>query len=94
MDEDQIQSIESQLDRLEEQLEENTRIIKKIYRAHIISRIITLFYWLLVIGVAIGAFYFIQPYIDAVINAVNGINNTKDTILDGIKSRLEHTSNQ
>lgn len=61
---------------------ENNKILKSIRRSNRWSTIFRLFYWLIIIGVSIGAFYFIQPYIDPLINAYKGIQ----TDINNIKS--------
>ncbi len=44
--------------------EENNRILAKLYRSWWWSRAWKWFYWLVIVGVALGAFYFLQPYVD------------------------------
>lgn len=44
--------------------EENNEILRAMRRAMRIGRIVKGVYWVLILGTAIGAFYFIQPYID------------------------------
>ena len=43
--------------------EENNELLHKIYRSVIWRRIISIMYWVLIIGIAVGAFYFLQPII-------------------------------
>ena len=52
---------------LEETLElarENNKILRGIRRSQRIASFMSLLYWVVVIGVAIGAFYYLQPYVD------------------------------
>lgn len=51
------------LSRIREIAEENNRILHKMRRGIIWGRIFTVFYWLVIIGATIGAYYFIQPVI-------------------------------
>jgi len=44
---------------------ENNRMLHKMRRAQILGTIFTVVYWLVIIGVGIGAFYFVQPYIES-----------------------------
>ena len=56
---------------LEENLalsKENNELIKKVRNFQKWSRISRIFYWIIIIGVAYGAFYFLQPYIEKVMN--------------------------
>lgn len=44
--------------------EENNRMLRKMERMARINTAIRIAYWVIVIGAAIGLFYFLQPYID------------------------------
>ncbi|MBI4692310.1 MAG: hypothetical protein HY773_02645 [Candidatus Terrybacteria bacterium] len=43
--------------------EESLRILKKMNRAAVIGRILRFFKWMIIIGISVGAFYYIEPYI-------------------------------
>ncbi len=45
--------------------EENAKILKSIQRMSRTGAIIKIVYWVIILGVTFGAFYFIQPYFDA-----------------------------
>jgi CRISPR/Cas system-associated protein Cas10 (large subunit of type III CRISPR-Cas system) len=59
--------------------EENNKMLKSLTRSMKISRIISVIYWVFIIGSAVGAFYLIQPYIDGLMdtyeNASSGLNS-------------------
>jgi hypothetical protein len=57
---------------------ENNRLIKKIRRAALWGRATRIVYWVLIIGVAIGAFYFLQPYVDGVRSFYQNIQSTQE----------------
>ncbi len=61
---------------------ENNKMLHKIRRAHKRSVFFRFFYWAIIIGVSIGAFYFLEPYIKAVTGAYNGLQ----TELSNVKS--------
>lgn len=60
---------------------ENNKILRGIRRSNRWSAFMRIVYWLLIIGASIGAFYFIQPYLNAATNAYksleSGLNNVK-----------------
>ncbi len=58
--------------------EENNRILKKLHRAHQIAVFMKVFYWVLIIGIAVGAFYFLQPFIDQTESVIKSVNNTAE----------------
>ena len=70
---------------LEENLalnKENNKLLHKIRDVQRWGQITHIFYWFLIIGVTIGAFYFIKPYLGNLLNVytggVSGINNISD----------------
>ena len=45
--------------------EENNVILRKLHRSMIWGRVFRVIYWLVILALAVGSFYFIQPYIEA-----------------------------
>lgn len=68
------------LDRALELSEENNAILKKMHRAMRWGRLVRIVYWTILIGVSVGAFYFIQPYIDQLVNIYGGVVDTAGNI--------------
>ncbi len=65
--------------------EENNKILQGIKRSMRIGRWWKIIYWTLVVGTALGAYYFIQPYIDQVISVYGGAKSN----IEGINSLLD-----
>ncbi len=61
--------------------EENNEMLRYISRSMRISRWISIAYWVLIIGSAIGAFYLIQPYVDAITGAYSGASTSFSSAL-------------
>ena len=55
--------------------QESLDILKKINRARIISNIFTFLKWVIIIGLALGAFYYLEPYVDQIKNTYKEIQN-------------------
>jgi len=55
--------------------EENHKILRSIRRSMHISSIISILYWVIIIGSAVGAYYLIQPYIDQVVKTYGSVSN-------------------
>lgn len=64
-------------DRLMKLTEENNHLLHKMWRAARIGRAMRVLYWLVIIGISIGALYYIQPYIDQFLAVYTG---AKDSI--------------
>lgn len=53
-------------------VEENHAMLRKMRRAAFWGRAWHLLYWLIIIGISVGAYYYIQPYIDQLLNLYGG----------------------
>ncbi|MES3005108.1 MAG: hypothetical protein V4690_03305 [Patescibacteria group bacterium] len=63
--------------------EENNGMLRTIRRSMRIARIMSILYWVVIIGSAIGAYYFIQPYLEFMTGAYG---DAKDSVGGGINS--------
>ena len=75
---------------------DNNRILHSIQRRERMALVMRSVYWLFIIGAAFGAYYYIQPYVDQLIKAYNGVVDTQHKMaqipsnfsLDAIKNYL------
>ena len=65
----------SLLERTDKLAEENNTILRSIRRSNRFSIILRVFYWVIIIGVSFGAYYFIQPYLETMMGAYSQIQN-------------------
>ncbi|MFH1454893.1 MAG: hypothetical protein ABIF22_01060 [bacterium] len=77
------------LEKTYELSKENNHILKGIRRASRWSTIYRIFYWLLIIGVSVGSYIYIQPYIDSILTAYKNIQGE----LSNVKSVVDKVSN-
>ncbi len=70
------------LERTNKLAEENNKILKSLRTAHRWSAFFNFIYWVVIIGVAVGAFYFLQPYVNTLLKAYSSIQSD----LGGVKS--------
>jgi len=61
---DDTEKIKKLLEKNLEISEESFRILKKVHRAQSIGRLFKALKWVLVIALAFGAYYYIQPFLD------------------------------
>jgi len=54
--------------------EDNNKILYSIRRSMRWASITRAIYWIFIIGSAVGAFYFIQPYLDGIIETYGGMS--------------------
>ncbi len=57
--------------------EDNNKILHSIQRQSRIALIVRAIYWVVIIGVTIGAFYYIQPYVDKLVSVYTGLIDTQ-----------------
>ena len=66
--------------------EENNKMLLSITRSMKIGRIMSVIYWVFIIGSAVGAYYLIQPYIEALTGAYGGV---KQGVGGGLNAYLD-----
>jgi hypothetical protein len=67
--------------------EENNDILRGIQNSMRLGRFMTFLYWLILIGISVGAYYYAQPYIEKAINVykaaqvqLDSLNNTVNSV--------------
>ncbi len=64
------------LQRVAELSEENNKMLKTLVRAMRWAKLLRVIYIIIIIGSAIGLFYFFQPYIDQFLDTYGSIKNS------------------
>jgi hypothetical protein len=59
---------------------ENNKILHSLRRSLRMQRIMTILYWVFIIGSAVGAFWLVQPYIDAITGSSSGSQSGSDLL--------------
>lgn len=54
--------------------EENNKMLRSIYRAQRWGRVWKITYWVAVVALAFGAYYYIQPYVDQLLEVYGGLS--------------------
>jgi TRAP-type C4-dicarboxylate transport system permease small subunit len=54
--------------------EDNNRILHSMKHSMRFANIMSTIYWMLIIGSAVGAFYFLQPYIDEIVKTYGSVS--------------------
>lgn len=53
---------------------ENNELLHKVRRTQQIAQITRAFYWVVIIGLGFGSFYFLQPYLGSLMNVYGGVS--------------------
>jgi len=70
--------------------EENNKLLRKMHRAALWGRVFHFLYWVVIIGLSVGAYYFIQPYIDQLTQVYGGVKNDVSGV-QGVVNQLKKT---
>ena len=60
--------------------EENNDMLHSVRRSMRFQRVMSFLYWIFIIGSAVGAYYFIQPYLEQLLDVYGGAQSTFDSI--------------
>lgn len=73
--------------------EENNDILRSMQRSMRIQRILSILYWVFIIGSLFGVYYFIQPYIEQVLSIYSGAKSGLDTGVGTVNSLIDNIKN-
>ncbi|KKP86977.1 MAG: hypothetical protein UR90_C0016G0014 [Parcubacteria group bacterium GW2011_GWC1_35_8] len=66
--------------------EENNKMLHSMRRSARWASFFRAIYWILIIGSAVGAYYFIQPYVDQMVNVYSGAQSNLNDVNKIIQS--------
>ncbi|OGD68835.1 hypothetical protein A3I18_01865 [Candidatus Campbellbacteria bacterium RIFCSPLOWO2_02_FULL_35_11] len=64
---------------------ENNELLHKLWRDVKYRRLLKFFYLMVIVGLTLGAYYYVQPYIDAFLESYSGVNSNVKNGVDTIK---------
>lgn len=77
------------LEETAENAEECLKILRRMQRVKRFELVFKIAYWAVIIGLAFGAYYLVQPYLDSLMSVYGGLednvtelNNLKSSLLD------------
>lgn len=73
MEDKEFKNMERQLRETRALAERNNEILQKVHRSMVWSRVLWVVYWLILVGIAIGAFYFLEPYWDTLVETYESL---------------------
>ncbi|MDO8620634.1 MAG: hypothetical protein Q7R64_04795 [bacterium] len=54
-------------------VEENHALLRKMHRSALFGRVFHMLYWIIIIGLSVGAYFFVQPYVEQVQSVYGGL---------------------
>lgn len=76
------EQLKSNLEETREIVERNNELLKNIESTLFWRRVFSILYWVVIIGFAVGVFYFLEPYVDRVMDAYGNLQGQ----LEGLPS--------
>ena len=74
-------------------MEQNNALLRKMHRGTVYGRLTHLFYWIIIIGVSVWVYYYIQPYLAKISamysqaqNELNSVNSLKNNVTNSLKN--------
>lgn len=61
-------------------VEENHTMLRKMRRAALWGRAWHLLYWLIIIGISVGAYFYVQPYVNQLLNLYGGVTGDVEAV--------------
>ena len=80
LSEEEFQEVKEQLDEVTKLTRQNNKIIRKIQRSMRVGLIFRMLYWILIIGSMLGAYYYLQPFIDDIGETYNNLIDIPEKI--------------
>ncbi|MCC2630702.1 MAG: hypothetical protein K0S38_511 [Candidatus Paceibacter sp.] len=69
------------LERVLEVSEQNNKMLRAMRRDAVISRVMQILYWVFMIGIAVGVYFLISPYLGDAKETINTLDQVKDLYL-------------
>ena len=77
---EEFQEVKEQLDEVTKLTRQNNKIMRKIQRSMRVGLIFRILYWILIIGSMLGAYYYLQPFIDDIGETYNNLIDIPEKI--------------
>ncbi len=74
------------LEKTYELSKENNKILRGIRSSNRWSLAFQVFYWIVIVGISIGAFYYLQPYLDIAFKTYKNIQGDLNNVNSLVKS--------
>ncbi len=79
----------SLLERTYKLAEENNSMLRSMRRSNRLSTAMRVLYWVVILALSFGAYYFIQPYINATMDAYNQLSGS----IKGVENNINSAQN-
>ncbi len=74
------QVVKTLLEETKKLVEDNNKILHSIQKRERLSFLVRILYWLVIIGIGVGAFYYVKPYMEQLMKVYQSIKETEQKI--------------
>ncbi len=74
------QEVKTLLEETKKLVEDNNKILHSIQKRERLSFLVRILYWLVIIGIGVGAFYYVKPYMEQLMKVYQSIKETEQKI--------------
>ncbi len=85
----EIQEINEKLEEMSEMLKENQKMVKSLYHRAQWAVAFGILKWVLIIGITVGSFYYIQPFVEKFMVAFDSISGNSTSGISSIFKDLD-----
>lgn len=78
--------LRSLVEETKELVEENNKILKSMRRNARFGALARIVYWIVILGIGVGAFYYVKPYVEQLMKVYESVKQTESKIHDAQKS--------
>jgi hypothetical protein len=84
----EIAELNKKIDKLTTLIEENQHMVRNLYQRARMATVFIFIKWFIIIGITIGSYYYIQPFINTLIGIYSGVSGggTGSDLFNLIKS--------
>ncbi len=76
--------IDARLKSIEEKLEKNHQILVRMRQVQRNGQLLKAAYWILIILLGLGAFYYVEPYIKGLMDVYSGFQDTQSSLQNSL----------
>jgi hypothetical protein len=73
--------------------EENNRMLRRMRKVQKWTTILRVLYFVVILGIAVGAFYYLTPYIEGVLNVYSSVSGFEERVTGGGGSFMQFLEN-
>lgn len=88
-----LEALAAQIKKLQQTVDENHAMLVSVQRRARLSILFSGLKWIVILGITFGSFFYLQPYLEQILNTYSSIGSLTDSFA-GVESSTSTDSNQ